>query len=72
MEYKIKNVNLNNCLIGNHNFICVYNNGTYDEEDVVRWCPICGTIRVDKDIDGHPYYGYFMGPKAPSSIKNIE
>jgi hypothetical protein len=34
-------------------------------EDVVRWCPSCGAIVVDKDVDNHTYAGRGMKMKTP-------
>ncbi len=45
------------CSKGQHNLIPVYSHGTEDEEVVVRWCPICGAIVVDRDINGRTYAG---------------
>lgn len=53
------------CLKGQHNLIPVYSHGTADEEVVVRWCPDCGAVVVDKDIDGKTFAGKIRRLQAP-------
>lgn len=53
------------CLKGQHNLIPVYSHGTADEETVVRWCPDCGAVVVDKDIDGRTFAGNVRKLQAP-------
>jgi len=37
----------------NHPLIDIYNSGeSYGVTEVVRWCPDCGGIVVDADVDG--------------------
>lgn len=35
----------------------------YDTEKVVRWCPNCGSVRVDFDYDGRINAGTVKRPK---------
>lgn len=58
-------VDISFCLRGQHNLIPVYSHGTEDEEVVVRWCPDCGAVVVDKDIDGRTMPGKVRALQAP-------
>ena len=58
-------VDISFCLKGQHNLIPVYSHGTADEEVVVRWCPDCGAVVVDKDIDGKTFAGKIRRLQAP-------
>lgn len=49
----------------NHNLIVIYESGSSDESDVVRWCVDCGAIVVDKDYDGRTRPGAIMKMKLP-------
>lgn len=55
------------CLKGNHDLIEIYRSSySYDEEGVVRWCRVCGSIVVDLEYDGRIHPGDIMkmlGPK---------
>ena len=61
----MKNPILAFCSKGQHNLIPVYSHGTDDEEVVVRWCPDCGAVVVDKDIDGRTMPGKVRPLQAP-------
>ena len=39
------------------------------EEEVVRWCPQCGAIVVDREVDGRLSPGYYMKIKFPNITK---
>ncbi len=36
---------------------------------VVRWCPICGTVVVDIDVDSHTFPGRIMGARRPQILE---
>lgn len=52
-----------------HNLIPIY--WTYErgggEQDVIRWCEICGAIVIDTDVDNRCYPGAVMKMKFPKS-----
>lgn len=49
------------CLKGNHDLIEIYRSSyTYDEEGVVRWCKVCGSVVVDMEYDGRIQPGGVM------------
>ncbi len=35
------------------------------EIEVARWCPICGTVAVDIDVDSHTFAGRVMPARRP-------
>ncbi len=45
---------LRRCYQNNHNFEEVTKRGKFDtgEEKVIRWCCVCGAIKIDKEVDG--------------------
>ena len=54
------------CNKGNHDLITIYRCDVgYDEEQVVRWCRVCGCIVVDGEYDGRVAPGRAMKMKAP-------
>ena len=54
------------CTNGDHPLVEIYvSGGSYDAYDVVRWCPICGSVVVDKDFDGRTNAGQVMRMKSP-------
>lgn len=58
------------CTRGNHDLIEIYRAGAlYDEEDVVRWCKVCGAIVVDTDFDGRTKSGGIMPMRFPKGRK---
>lgn len=61
---------IKDCIAGNHDLIEIHRTyTTYDEEQVVRWCRICGSVVVDIDVDGRTVVGGIMEMKAPESYK---
>lgn len=38
---------------------------------VVRWCKVCGSIVVDKDVDGRTAHGKVMKMKSPEITKKL-
>lgn len=40
-----------------------------DEEKVIRWCPECGAIVIDHDIDGRTMPGYYKKLQYPNITK---
>jgi hypothetical protein len=38
------------------------------EEEVVKWCPNCGTIVIDLEVDGRIYPGKIMKMQFPKII----
>lgn len=59
------------CKQGNHNLITIFSCGNYDEENVVRWCPTCGAVVVDKEIDGRVFPGTIRKLQAPQLAINF-
>lgn len=60
------------CIEGNHDLIEIHRTyHTYDEEQVVRWCRVCGSVVVDVDIDGRTRAGFIMKMKAPESYRLV-
>jgi len=37
----------------------------YGGEEVVRWCPVCGSVVVDVDVDGRTMAGKIMKMRSP-------
>lgn len=62
----MKNPILAFCAKGQHNLIPVFSTGTMDNEIVVRWCPTCGAVVVDRDIDGRTCPGAVRPLQAPT------
>lgn len=42
----------------------------FDEEKVVRWCPVCGGIVVDLERDNRLYPGYYKEFEIPYIVKD--
>lgn len=40
-----------------------------DEYKIVRWCPECGSIVVDLDIDNRTYPGYYQKIIYPNIVE---
>ena len=58
------------CQLGMHPFIVISSSTVgIDEEKVVRWCPECGAITVDCDIDDCVMPGYYKKLKYPNITK---
>ena len=61
---------IKDCLEGNHDLIEIHRAYLgYDEEQVVRWCRVCGSVVVDTEVDGRTMAGNIMKMKAPESYK---
>lgn len=58
------------CQLGIHPFIVISSSTVgIDEEKVVRWCPECGAITVDCDVDNSVMPGYYKKLKYPNITK---
>jgi hypothetical protein len=57
------------CRKGNHPFKEIYRNGSDLKEDVVRWCPVCGTVVIDVDFDGRTNPGQAMKARRPKVLE---
>lgn len=53
------------CKEGLHPLMEVYRHYNGFEHEVVRWCPVCGAIVVDVDVDGRTYAGHCMKMLLP-------
>ena len=54
------------CKQGKHPLIVITRTDVgYDCEEVVRWCPVCGAVVVDMDVDNRVYPGYYKKMKFP-------
>ena len=63
---------LQQCLKGNHDLIEIYRSSySYDEEGVVRWCRICGSVVVDMEYDGRIHPGGIMKMLGPEISKGF-
>ncbi len=51
------------CLQGLHPLKVIYTDSDGFVDNVVRWCPLCGAIVVDADVDGRVYPGKIMPMK---------
>lgn len=50
----------------NHPLIEVFRTGCEDGiQSVVRWCPDCGAVVVDEELDGRVYAGSVMKMRFP-------
>ena len=58
-----------NCNIGNHDLIKIYETETGMSSDVVRWCRICGGIVMDVDYDDRTNPGQVMKMKFPKETR---
>jgi valyl-tRNA synthetase len=36
---------------------------------IVNWCPICGTVSVDLEVDGRVSPGYFLKARRPKILE---
>ena len=50
-----------------HTLIVIYCGGPDMEQDVVRWCTICGAVVVDVDVDGRTAPGAIMKMLLPQT-----
>lgn len=63
-------MNLDKCKKGNHPLIEISSILLgYGEEKIVRWCPKCGAIVVDLEVDGRLYPGYYKKMVIPEITK---
>ena len=63
-------MSLNNCRKGNHRLTEISRTSLgYDEERVVRWCPTCGAIVIDLEVDNRLFPGHYMKMKIPKITK---
>ena len=63
-------MSLNNCRKGKHPLVEISRISLgYDEEKIVRWCPQCGAIVVDLEVDGRLFPGEYMKMKIPKITK---
>lgn len=61
---------LSKCKEGLHPFVKISSTTVgEDEEEVVRWCPECGAIVVDHDIDGRTIPGYYKKITYPNIVR---
>lgn len=63
MNYKKDNLLNERCLRGLHPLIEIACIPTGFEDRVIRWCPECGAIVIDCDLDGRTYPGRDMKMK---------
>lgn len=60
------------CIKGNHDLIEVNRAYyLYNEDHVVRWCKVCGSVVVDIEVDGRTMAGAIMAMKAPESYRLV-
>lgn len=65
-------VDLSKCNAGSHPYEAIYRvSKPYDEETVVRWCPLCGCIVIDVDYDNRTSPGAVMKIKCPQIYKDF-
>jgi hypothetical protein len=57
------------CKEGLHPLIEIYRRSNGFEDEVVRWCPVCGAIVVDVDLDSRTYAGRYMKMMFPELAK---
>lgn len=48
------------CLQGLHPLKAIYTDSDGFVDRVIRWCPECGAVVIDTDVDGRVYPGNFM------------
>lgn len=46
-------------------------NQGYDVERVVRWCPTCGSVVIDAEIDNRTDPGHYLKLTAPEAAKRF-
>jgi DUF917 family protein len=51
------------CLQGLHPLKTIYTDSDGFADVVIRWCPECGAIVIDNDVDGRAYPGKVMSMK---------
>lgn len=52
----------------NHPLREIYRSG-HDIQDVVRWCPDCGAVVVDGEMDGRVRPGHVVPMQFPKTAK---
>jgi len=68
-----KNSSLLNCFNGDHNLIEIYRQVIDDsEENVIRWCNICGSVVVDGEYDGITHPGKILKMLSPQTINMLK
>ncbi|MCK4454672.1 hypothetical protein KAW18_03715 [candidate division WOR-3 bacterium] len=71
MDYEIQQ-SLKKCLKGKHDLIEIHRSSySYDENIVVRWCRICGSVVVDIEYDGRIDPGGVMKMLGPKISKEF-
>lgn len=57
---------LEECYKGNHKFkVIYYHNSSYGEEPTVRWCQVCGSVKIDIDMDNRIFSERIMKINSP-------
>lgn len=59
------------CLHGLHPLKEIYRTNRGFEDEVVRWCPECGAIVVDCDLDNRIYPGRVMKMRLSKLYRKI-
>lgn len=59
------------CLRGLHPLIEIERISTGFEDRVIRWCPECGAVVIDWDLDGRTYPGRDMKMKLTKLYKEV-
>lgn len=68
----ITKTNLSFCNKGQHEFIPIlFSKKDIYPEEVVRWCPICGAIRVDSTTSGQIHRSYVRKLQLPDLAKEM-
>ena len=55
------------CKAGQHNLVEIYRAGEPGDQDIVKWCTICGAVVIDHEGEGAVEPGgtlKMMGPKS--------
>ena len=62
------------CKSGKHDLVVIYEQDTISPgvSAVVRWCSTCGSIVIDRDVDGRTQPGYIMLMKSPEISKRAK
>lgn len=62
----IKERKMEECKKGNHPLVEITSSWLgYGGYEVVRWCPVCGSVVVDTDVDGRTMAGNVMKMRVP-------
>lgn len=65
-------MSLFHCEKGKHKLVTVYSSDEHYQQNVVRWCEICGSVVVDTDYDGRTIPGNIMKMKTPLVTKTMQ